>query len=142
MATSGIKENIVQKELDIITIQHVDGRFSEGYTNDFSPTIPFFHLSQLAEKYQDEGKKIYFDTIKLIDFIQSVEDNSFEKCDTCTPPSGPTIEVTFKDGQVLQGMMIDSRPNGFGFFLFVNQNNRKRKVFLVDTAIQRIRDVK
>ena len=142
MATSGIKEDIVQKELNLIAIQHVDGRFSKGYTNDFSPTIPFFHLAQIAEKSTDEGKKIYFDTIKLIDFSQSVEDNYFEKSDPCSPTSCPAIEVTFKDGEVLQGMMIDSRPNGFGFFLSVNQDNRKRKVFLVDSAIQRIRDVK
>jgi hypothetical protein len=132
---------LVHSELDMIAIQDADGRFFEGYTDDFSPTIPFFHLFQTAEKFNNERQKIYFDNIKLIYFIRSVVDNSFHNGDTCIPPSGPTTEVTFKDGEVLQGIKIDSRPNGFGFFILTNQNNITRKVFMVDTAIQKIRDL-
>ena len=138
----GIRENIANKEIDIITIQYTDGRFSEGYTDDFSPTIPFFHLSQIADKSQAEDSKIYFDNIKLIYFIQSTEDNAVDNNDKCIPPFGPEIEVTFKDGEVLQGIMIESRPNGFGFFLLTDQNNIMRKVFVLDTAIKKIRDLK
>lgn len=132
----------VHRELDMITIQDADGRFFEGYTDDFSPTIPFFHLFQTAEKTNNESQKIYFDNIKLIYFIRSIVNNSFNNSDTCIPTSGPTTEVTFKDGEVLKGIMIDSRPNGFGFFLSTEQNNIPVKVFAVDTAIKKIQDFK
>ena len=57
----GREGKIVHGPLDMISIQYADGRFSEGYTDDFSPTIPFFHLSQITDKSHDENTKIFFD---------------------------------------------------------------------------------
>jgi len=142
MVNVGIKKNLDTKTLDRLEIQDTDGMFFKGCSDDFSPLIPFFHLYQDTEKSREKGAKIYLDNVKLIYFMRSTEDDSFEKSEKRIPPPGPTIEVTCKDGEVLQGIMIDSRPNGFGFFLLTNQNNITKRVFVVDTAIKKIRGLK
>jgi len=137
-----LEGKIVDRDLDMIAIQFSDGSFCEGYTDDFSPTIPFFHLFQFSEKYQDKGLKIYFDNVKLIYFPGSNKDDFDNNSDKCLSPSRHEIEVTFKDGHVLRGIMIKSRPNSCGFSLLTGQNNSATRVFVVDAAIKKIRDLK
>ena len=134
-------ENFYKK----VTLQYKDGRLLTGYTNDFFPNIPFFHLFQPYDKPTDKDTIIYLDELKRISFDQNSKENIFHDTQHHSENKGITndkVEIVFKDGEVLRGTIIDYRPNSFGFFLWTDINNVPMKAFVISSAMRKILEAK
>jgi hypothetical protein len=136
------KEYINDIELEKVIIQDKGGRIFEGYTDNFSPSIPCFHIFQRSDESTYTHTKVYFDGLKLIFFEHDHEDIPFDNDDEHLPinqiSSGRKLEITFHDGEVIIGTWIDCSPNNHGFFLLTDGNNITKRVFVCNASIRKI----
>ncbi len=125
-----------------VILEYADGSSMSGYTNDFFPNIPFFHLLKFSDSSRDKETMIHLDDLKRIFFEEDIkEDISTHKQSLSENKgtSGDKLEIVFKDGEILTGTVIDYRPNSFGFSVLTDRNNDPLMVFATSSAIRKIR---
>jgi len=106
-----------------IVIRFADGRIDKGYTQDFSPNRPLFHVfKKLPSSESSKIQEIRVSELKAIFFVKSFAGNpnykegkSFVEGDVA---QGRKAEVVFLDGEILQGSVLGYDPKVSGFFLF------------------------
>ena len=142
MITFRTKEHMNDIEMEKVIIEDKDGRIFEGYTDNFSPIIPFFHIFQMIGTSTYTHTKVYFDGLKLISFVHGHTDIPFNSDNEHLPihriSSGRKIEITFHDGEVMIGTWTECPLNNHGFFLLTDGNNTAKKVFVCNASIRKI----
>ena len=133
-----------EKELIKIIARYVDGKIIKGYTFDFFPNKPDFHISPSIFETPKEGNKVLLNELKAVFFVKDFEGNpSYNERKEFTKDRtlhGRKIEVTFKDGEILIGTTTGYDPHRVGFFLFpVDHQSNNLRVFVVSKAIKKIR---
>ena len=121
-----------------------DGRMKKGYSQDFFPNRPVFHLSEDTGGTSGEPEVLKLDELKAVFFVKDFSGNPdyderkrFEEGDKS---SGRKIEVTFADGEVLQGSVLGYNPDQAGFFLFpVDPKSNNERIFVVNAAVENFR---
>ena len=121
-----------------------NGRMKKGYSQDFFPNKPVFHLSKDARGTSGEPEEVHVNELKAVFFVKDFlgnpdyeEHKGFVKGDR---PSGLKVEVTFADGEVMQGSVLGYNPQQSGFFLFLaDPKGNNTRVFVLNDAVKKFR---
>lgn len=127
-----------------IVIRFADGRIEKGYSQDFFPNKPAFHLFKNLSKGAANHKEIRVADLKAVFFVKTFAGNPdykerkrFVEGD---PAQGRKAEVDFLDGEVLQGSVLGYDPKGSGFFLFPSDpKSNNQRVFVINSAVKKFR---
>ena len=128
-----------------MVIRFADGRIEKGYSQDFFPNKPLFHLfKKLPPSESSMSKKIRVAELKAIFFVKSFAGNPdykerkrFVEGDVT---QGRKAEVAFLDGEILQGSVLGYDPKSSGFFLFPSDpKSNNRRVFVMNNAVKKFR---
>ena len=129
-----------------IVVHDKNGRLFKGYSYDFSPNKPHFHLSPSVARLspRDEAVQVRIKDLKAVFFVKDFAgDPSYNerKCfaEDERPP-GRKLEVKFSDGEMLVGstMAYDRRRPGF-FLIPADPKSNNLKVFAVSRAVTSVR---
>jgi len=128
-----------------VVAQYTDGRTIKGYTLDFFPNKDCFHVIPI-DKPSDKPTEVIVSQLKAVFVVkdfngdpQYTERKGYMEGDT---PYGTTLEVTFKDDEVVvgSGMGIDLKRQGF-FISPPDPKSNNLRVFVVCSAVKRIRQL-
>ena len=127
-----------------IVIRFADGRIEKGYSQDFFPNKPVFHLFKSLSKGAANHKEIHLANLKAIFFVKTFAGNPdykerkrFVEGDIA---QGRKAEVVFLDGEILQGSVLGYDPNSPGFFLFPSDpKSNNQRVFVINSAVKNFR---
>jgi hypothetical protein len=129
-----------------IIVRFADGRIMKGYTQNFSPHKPTFHLRPADSEVSEETIEVLVQQLKAVFFVRDFSGDPNYKEQKEYPegmkPSGRVVEVTFKDGEQIIGSTLGYDPRRPGFFIFpgdLSWNNLK--IFVVSQALKRVRYV-
>ncbi len=143
-ARSGRRINLKKMEPTKIIVRFADGRIMKGYTQNFSPNKPTFHLRPADPKVSEETIEVLVQELKAVFFVRDFSGDPNYKEQKKFPdgakPSGRVVEVTFKDGERIIGSTLGYDPRRPGFFIFpgdLNWNNLK--IFVVSQAVRWVR---
>jgi len=118
-----------------------DGRMTKGYSQDFFPNKHTFHLYDHATGVSGDPIEIRLNELKAVFFVKTFEgDPDYQERKTFEPEdraSGRRVEVSFEDGEVLQGTVLGHNPNQTGFFLFpIDTRSNNIRIFVVKEAVK------
>jgi len=127
-----------------IVVRFADRRILKGYSQDFFPNKPAFHLVKNLAKGSATHKEISVSDLKAIFFVKTFAGNPdykerkrFLEGDIA---QGRKAEVVFLDGEILQGSVLGYDPKGPGFFLFPSDpKSNNHRVFVVNGAVKSFR---
>jgi hypothetical protein len=127
-----------------MVVRFADGRIKKGYSQDFYPNKPTFHLSRDSAGGPGEMEEVQVAGLKAVFFVNTFAGNpdykerkGFAEGDT---PKGRKVEVTFADGEILQGSVLGYSPNEAGFFLFpADPKSNNMKAFVVNGSVKKFR---
>jgi hypothetical protein len=130
-----------------IVARYMNGQTVKGYTQDFAPTKPDFHLFREENNTAAKGLEIFLRELKAIFFVKDFagnpkykEDKQFKPEDR---PAGRIIEVTFEDGEVMVGNTVGYDPKRPGFFVFPADSGANNiKIFAISKAVRGVRYLK
>jgi hypothetical protein len=130
-------------ELIKIVTRRADYGVTKGYSRDFSPNKPSFHLEIISEKHKGEIIEVYLKDLKAVFFVRDFTGNaSYNERKYFAEgqnPTGRKVKVSFKDGEVLFGSTIGYDPNRQGFFLFpADPQSNNLKVFVILSAVSKV----
>ncbi len=126
-----------------VVIRYADGKLIKGYTNDFFPNKPLFHVHPIEIESGTKVVDVFVKELKAVFFAKDFtgnpahnEKNQFEG----PQPPGRKVEVTFADGEVLVGATLGYDPNRLGFFVTpADPQSNNLRVFVVCTAVRKFR---
>ncbi len=132
-----------------IVVRYRDGKLLKGYTNDFFPNKPAFHIQpgeeaagQSTGAAMSEPKSIVITVseLKAVFFVRDFKgdpghtERRFEEGDR---PTGRKVEVTFHDGEVIAGTTMGYDPKRIGFFVIpADPQANNLRVFVVTKAVK------
>lgn len=135
-----------------IIIRYRDGKLLKGYSNDFFPNKPAFHIrpgdeaaGQSIEATMSELKSIVVTVseLKAVFFVKDFKgdprytERRFEEGDR---PAGRKVEVTFYDGEEIVGTTMGYDPKRIGFFVIpADPQANNLRVFVVTEAVKQLR---
>jgi hypothetical protein len=127
-----------------IVARFVDGGIKKGYSQDFFPNKPVFHLHSDPSAPGKAQEEIPLSKLKAVFFVKSFPGNpeyherkAFREGEK---HSGRKVEVTFADGEIMQGSILSYNPQQVGFFLFpVDPLSNNLRVFIVNAALKNFR---
>lgn len=127
-----------------IVVRYAAGKILRGYSRDFHPSKPHFHLFPADAGLSDKAVEVRISDLKAVFFVRdfagdpsSNEEKEFAEGER---PLGRKVEVTFKDGEVMVGSTLgyDSHRPGF-FFIPADPKSNNLKVFAVATSVTNVR---
>ena len=126
-----------------IIARHIDGRIIKGWTTDFFPNKPFFHVYGSALESASEGIKVLTGELKAVFFVKDFEGNpSYDerkRFEEGQKVHGRKIEVTFKDDEKLVGTTTGYDPKREGFFLFpADAGSNNLRVYVISKSIKKV----
>ena len=129
-----------------VILHFLDGIVVKGCTQDFNQTRPCFHfqINNTSENSNDKSMLIEVKDLKALFFVKTFEGNKEydERKEFITGDlaQGRKVEVTFLDGESIQGSMVGYDPQRPGFFLLpVDQGSNNIRIFVVTSAVTNLR---
>jgi len=127
-----------------IVARYLDGEMVKGYTQDFAPNKPAFHIFPQDSTASTESVEVLLKDLKAIFFVRDFagrpdyqEHKNYSKGERF---SGRVVEVTFNDGEVLVGSTMGYDPKRPGFFIFpVDPQSNNARVFALSKAVRLVR---
>jgi len=127
-----------------IVARFADGRIKKGCTWDFSPNKRIFHIAIDHDGQPTAMEQVDLADLKAVYFVKTfagapdyAERKEFADGDS---PKGPKVEVTFADGEILQGSVLRYKTKETGFFLFpVDPKSNNLAIFAVNAAVKKFR---
>ena len=129
-------------ELIKVVAHFMDDSLLKGYVQDFDPFSPYF---QLLDDITPGMIPTLINTaeLKALFFVKTLDGNkgyserkSFNKGDH---PQSRRVEITFTDGEVLQGSVLGYDPRRPGFFLIpVDPNSNNIRIYVVISNVKNI----
>ena len=131
-------------ELVKMVLRFNDGRLIKGYSQDFFPNKPSFHLYPVQPEASKEATEISIKDLKGVFFVRDFEgDREYQEQKGFSADLkivGRRVEVTFKDGEVMIGTTLGYDAQRPGFFFFpCDQNANNLRVFVVSQAVKKVR---
>ena len=131
-------------ETSKIVARFLDGKIVKGYTQNFFPNRPVFHVLPMDATSKADPVEIQVSELKAVFFVREFMGNKgYDERKVLHPGEkvqGRLIEVTFMDGEVLLGSTTgyDSKRPGF-FFFPIDPNSNNIKAYIVSSDIKAVR---
>lgn len=127
-----------------ITARFSDGRIKKGYSQNFFPNKPVFHLYEESNETPGEPEELRVSELKAVFFVKDFAGNSKyverKRYEGEDKSSGRKVEVVFEDGELMQGSVLGYNPKQAGFFLFpVDPDSNNERVFVVNASVKSFR---
>ena len=127
-----------------IVARYLDGRMVKGFTQNFAPNKPSFHIFPSEAADPKETVEIFLRELKAVFFVRDFagrpDYNERKAYSSGERPSGRVVEVTFSDGEVLVGSTLGYDPKKPGFFLFpADPQSNNARVFVISRAVRVVR---
>ena len=127
-----------------IVVRYKDGKILKGYTQNFFPNKPVFHVNRLGATSAADLVEVKLGDLKAVFFVRDFAGNpKYDERKRLLPgekPQGRMIEVTFRDGEVLTGTTTGYDPARPGFFLFpIDPKANNMKVYVVSGGVLKSR---
>jgi hypothetical protein len=127
-----------------IVARFMDGGIKKGYSQDFFPNKPVFHIHSDPSGPSQAQDEILLNKLKAVFFVRSFPGNpeyperkAFREGEK---HSGRKVEVTFTHGEIMQGSILSYNPQQAGFFLFlVDPHCNNLRVFVINAALKSFR---
>ena len=128
-------------EANRIVARYRDGRVRKGYTENFFPNKPKFHLRPLGAAATVEAEEVQLGELKAVFFVRDFSgDRVYKERKTLMEgekTQGRVIEVTFADGETLVGTTMGYDPRRPGYFIFpIDPKTNNLKIFVVSAAVR------
>jgi hypothetical protein len=121
--------------------QYRDGRVVRGYTNDFSASRAFLHVSPTP--FGDEAKfvsMIHLDALFFLPSSQTQLADEWESMEHVAATHGRRIAMTLPDGSEMIGTTLTYSRDGSGFFVRpLDRQTGASRVFVTQSGIRNIR---
>lgn len=129
-----------------VVVHFSDHRVVKGYTQDFFPNKPLFHLHAADGGSSKEAVEIALKDLKAIFFVKDFRGNPGHKDQkefiAKEQSSGRKVEITFTDGEIFVGTTLGYDPKRVGFFVFpADPASNNLRVFAISTAVRNVRYV-
>jgi hypothetical protein len=127
-----------------IVVRYRNGTVVKGFTQNFFPNKPVFHVVPQVGGVPKEPLEVSMDQLKAVFFVRDFIGNRTHK-ERKQPGEGDRlqgrlIEVTCEDGELLVGSTTGYDPKRAGFFLFpVDPHSNNLKVYLVSASVRKVR---
>ena len=112
-----------------VVARYADGRIIKGYTQDFLPTNPSFHVQPFDSGNSTEAVDILISDLKAVFFVWDfLGDPNFQERKEIYEGAkiiGEALEVTFKDGERMVGSSLIYDPEKPGFFILRHLTDRE-----------------
>ncbi len=127
-----------------VVVRYADGRITKGYTKDFLPTNPSFHVRPFDPEFSRDSAEILVMDLKAVFFVRNFlgDPNYQERKEFLEEAKiiGKVLEVTFKDGEIIVGSSLSYDPARPGFFLSpADPKGNNLGVFVFSEAVSKIR---
>lgn len=124
-----------------VVARYVDGRLVKGYTFDFSPAQPRFRVFERPSA-TGASTQVLMRELKAVFFVRDFIGNPARQ-DGQKFPTGevarPHVEVRFRDGEVMVGVVDSPTTEPPGFFLVpVDPESNNLRVYVVAAATRAV----
>ncbi|MCK5785347.1 MAG: hypothetical protein KAH54_02170 [Candidatus Sabulitectum sp.] len=123
-----------------IVVHRNDGIVSKGYSFDFTPALPYFHLASLEDP--TDSVKFFMDNLKAVFIVMDFAGDALHRNAqdfSEAPIPRRHIIVTFKDGEKFYGISELTHRNPAGFILFpADPESNTIRVYIPNTAIANV----
>ena len=131
-------------EASKIVARFQDGKMVKGYTQNFFPNRPVFHVLPMDSASTTKSVEIRVSELKAVFFVRDFMGNKdYDERKLLNPGEkvqGRLVEVTFMDGEVLVGSTTGYDPKRPGFFFFpVDPKSNNIKAYILSSAIRGVR---
>ena len=131
-------------EVNKIVARYRDGKIRKGYTENFFPNKPKFHLRPQDPPGSGDAEEVHLNDLKAVFFVRDFVGNRVYKEMKTLPEGekarGRILEVTFSDGELLVGTTMGYDSKRPGFFIFpVDTKSNNVKIFVVSSAVRSAR---
>ncbi len=125
-----------------VVARYVDGRLVKGYTFDFGPSQPRFHVFS-EPSASGSSTQVLVRELKALFFVRDLLGNPARQDDqefhTGDAPSGQHVEVRFRDGEVIVGAADSPTTDALGFFLVpADPESNNLRVYVVAAATRAV----
>jgi hypothetical protein len=125
-----------------LVARFLNGGVIKGYTQNFFPDKPFFHITPLDPTISGSPIEVQVKDLKAIFFVRDFLGNrkyQEQKLPNGTKIVGRKVEVTFKDKEVIIGSVLGYDPKKPGFFLSPNDpHSNNLNIFVVSRAVSKV----
>jgi hypothetical protein len=126
-----------------IVVRFQDGKIIKGYTGDFLPTKPAFHIMPLNAPAATKPFLVQVADLKAVFFVRDLVGNPAhrERLEFAAdkPAVGRKIRVVFKDGEILVGTTQGYDPGRTGFFIVpADFESNNERCFVVGSATAKV----
>ncbi len=121
-----------------------DGQVIKGFTEDFFPAKPFFHVTPVGASEHSQGIEVDTAALKALFFVKDLATPAHtgphrQEFDPTKPVAGRKIRVVFKDQEVLVGTTQGYDPKRSGFFVIpADTASNNERVFVIATATRQV----
>jgi hypothetical protein len=127
-----------------IVVRYQNGKILKGYTQNFFPNKPVFHVNLLDASGSGDLFEVNIEALKAVFFVRDFTGNAKhverKKLAPGERPQGRLMEVTCKDGEVMVGTTTGYDPKRPAFFLFpIDPSANNVRVFMVTSAVRTAR---
>jgi hypothetical protein len=127
-----------------IVARFQDGRVLKGFTTDFLPAKPLFHLTTTETPSQSKAVEVHITELKAVFFVKDLQSKERpvprrQDFDPAKPAVGRKIRVVFNDGEVLVGTTQGYDPSRPGFFVIpADSECNNERCFVVKGSTQQV----
>lgn len=120
-----------------VVARYLDGKLVKGYTFDFGPSQPRFHI--FAEPgASGASTQVFLRDLKALFFVRDFAGDPARQDRRQFPPgeaAGAHVEVRFRDGELMVGTVEGSTKDTPGFFLVpADQGSNNLRVYVLTAA--------
>jgi hypothetical protein len=124
-----------------VVVHYNDGKLLKGFTNDFFPKKPVFHVGSGPT---DKGVQVSIERLKAVFFVKDFDGNPEYEIKKGFPEGkvfqGKKVEVAFNDGEVIMGTVLGYDPQRQGFFLVPSDDQSNNiRIFVISAAVDYVR---
>jgi hypothetical protein len=125
-----------------VVARYADGRLVKGYTFDFGPSQPRFHVFAQPSASGPSTLVLVRD-LKALFFVRDLVGNPARRDGQEFPPgdaaAGRHVEVRFRDGEVIVGTADSPTTDPMGFFLVpADHESNNLRVYVVAAATRAV----
>ena len=127
-----------------IVVRYKTGKILKGYTQNFFPNKPMFHINPLDATGSGHLVEVMVEELKAIFYVRDFTGNAKhvdkKQLAPGERPQGRLMEVACLDGEVIVGTTTGYDPKRPGFFLFpIDPSANNVRVYVVASAVRTAR---